>query len=154
MDITHEKPLTGRKFALIICSGFAVIIGANLTLAFQAIATFPGLETKNSYVASQSFEADRAAQLALGWDVSARHEKGELRLLIKQDGKPIAPKIRSAVLGRATHVADDQFPELRFDGAGFAAPVVLGAGNWNLRLIAEAPDGKLFRQRVIVDVMQ
>ena len=56
-----EKQLTGRKVLLIMCSAFAVIIGVNLTLAFQAVATFPGLEVKNSYVASQSFDDDRAA---------------------------------------------------------------------------------------------
>ena len=29
---------------------FSVIIGVNLTLAFNAVRTFPGLEVKNSYV--------------------------------------------------------------------------------------------------------
>lgn len=154
MQIAQAKPFTGRKFALILCSGFAVIIAVNLTLAYQAIATFPGLETKNSYVASQSFEADRTAQLALGWDVAAHLEDGVLHLNIEKDGQAIAPKIRSAVLGRATHVADDQFPELRFDGSAFAAPVALGAGNWNLRLVLEAEDEQLFRQRVIVKVIK
>jgi len=154
MDTAQVKPFTGRKFALIICSGFAVIISVNLTLAFQAVATFPGLETKNSYVASQSFEADRTAQLALGWDVAAHLHNGVLTLSIMQDGAAIAPEIRSAVLGRATHVAEDQFPELRFDGAAYTAPVALGAGNWNLRLVLEAEDGQLFRQRVIVKVVQ
>ena len=40
---------------------FGVIIAVNLTLAYQAVATFPGLEVKNSYVASQSFDVDREA---------------------------------------------------------------------------------------------
>jgi len=48
----------------------------------------------------------------------------------------------------------DQFPESHFDGTGFFAPVALGAGNWNLRLVLEAEDGQLFRQRVIVKVPQ
>lgn len=50
---------------------FSIIITVNLTLAFQAVRTFPGLEVRNSYVASQTFDADRTAQLGLGWDVSA-----------------------------------------------------------------------------------
>ncbi|MGB7243177.1 MAG: FixH family protein [Sulfitobacter sp.] len=149
-----DKPLTGRKVAVIMCAGFAVIIGVNLTLAFQAVSTFPGLEVKNSYVASQSFDADRSAQLALGWDVSAAVEDGVLHLNINKNGQPVAPKIISAVLGRATNVAQDQTPDLIFDGRAFSAPVELATGNWNLRLVAEAADGTLFKQRIIVPVIR
>ena len=62
-----EAKLTGRHVALIFGGAFTVIIGVNLTLAVKAVGTFPGLETKNSYVASQNFEHDRAAQEALGF---------------------------------------------------------------------------------------
>ena len=41
---------------------FSIIISVNLTLAFNAVRTFPGLEVKNSYVASQSFEADQTPE--------------------------------------------------------------------------------------------
>jgi hypothetical protein len=44
-----------------------VIISVNLLLAFKAVSTFPGLEVKNSYVASQGFNDRKAAQEALGW---------------------------------------------------------------------------------------
>ncbi len=151
-DATTDQPLTGRHVAWMMIAGFGVIIAVNLTLAFQAVGTFPGLETRNSYVASQSFEARRQAQQALGWQVTANHEAGLLHLSITRNGTPVAPKIQSAVLGRATHVAEDQFPELRFNGQTFTAPADLGPGNWNLRLVARAADGTLFRQRVIVRV--
>ncbi len=154
MSASVARPLTGFKVALMFCTGFAVIIGVNLILAFQAVATFPGLETKNSYVASQAFEADRTAQEALGWDVSAKIEEGVLSLEIVQDGKAVAPEIRSAVLGRATHTAQDQFPAFRFDGTAFKAPVSAGDGNWNLRLVALAKDGTRFQQRIIVHVQK
>lgn len=144
------KPLTGRKVALMFCGAFAIIIGVNLTLAYKAVATFPGLETKNSYIASQHFNADRAAQQALQWDVAANVKDGQLRLSILRDGAPVAPKIVSAVLGRATNVAQDQTPDLRYDGSAFVAPVNLAQGNWNLRLVAEADNGVLFKQRIIV----
>ncbi|MDG1472100.1 MAG: FixH family protein [Ascidiaceihabitans sp.] len=152
MDTTAGKPLTGRKVLLIICSAFAVIIAVNLTLAYQAVATFPGLETKNSYVSSQTFDADRAAQQALNWDVSARLDQGVLRLSLRKDTAPVEAQIVSAVLGRATNVAQDQTPILVFDGQDYVAPVDLGEGNWNLRLVANAADGTMFRQRIIVDV--
>ena len=148
------KPLTGGKVALMMVASFTLIIGVNLTLAYQAVATFPGLEVKNSYVASQSFDADRSAQLALGWDVSAKVSSGILLLSISKNGLPMIPTIKSAVFGRATSVADDQFPELRFNGTSFTAPVHISGGNWNLRLVAVADDGTVFRQRIIVPVVQ
>ena len=59
--------ITGKHVLAITVSAFAVIIGVNVVMAWKAISTFPGLEVKNSYVASQTFDADRAAQQALGW---------------------------------------------------------------------------------------
>lgn len=129
---------------------FGVIIAVNLTLAFNAVRTFPGLEVKNSYVASQSFEEDRAAQQSLGWDVSAWLRDGRLHLQILDDGQPIAPEIESATFGRATSVTADQTPEFSYDGETLIAPVNVAEGNWNLRLRALSDDGTLFAQRIIV----
>ncbi|WP_370402303.1 FixH family protein [Sulfitobacter sp. JB4-11] len=133
-------------------SAFGIIIAVNLTLAFNAVKTFPGLEVRNSYVASQAFDADRAAQLALGWEVSATVEDNVLRLVILEDGAPIAPVIEQATFGRATSVAQDQTPEFSFDGTALVAQVDAPDGNWNLRLRLRAwgADGTLFQQRIIV----
>lgn len=147
------KPLTGRKVFLITASAFGVILAANLTLAFNAVGSFPGLETRNSYIDSQHFDRDRAAQLALGWQVSLDHDGQQLRLSFRdQSGNPVAPKLVQTTLGRATHVKDDQTPEFVWSGADFQAPVSLAPGNWNLRLRAEAPDGTMFRQRLVLHV--
>ena len=132
---------------------FGVIIAVNLTLAYQAVATFPGLEVKNSYVASQSFDANRASQEALGWDVSAQVENGMLKLRILENGTAIAPQIDSATFGRATNVSADQTPVFTFDGTALVAPVDANGGNWNLRLKARAENGVLFQQRIIVRVI-
>ena len=129
---------------------FGVIIAVNLTLAFNAVRTFPGLEVKNSYVASQGFDRNRAAQLALGWEVSAQLEGGALALFVIENGRPIAPVIESATFGRATNVVADQTPAFTFDGTALRAPVDAGPGNWNLRLRMRSSDGTLFQQRVIV----
>lgn len=134
--------------------GFAVIISVNLTLAFNAIQTFPGLEVKNSYVASQSFNADREAQLALGWKVSAQLHGDELALTITKDDQAIAPRIESAVFGRATNVAQDQTPVFHFDGQRHVAKVNAGPGNWNLRLKLRDENGILFQQRIVVETAQ
>ena len=129
---------------------FGTIIAVNMTLAVQAVRTFPGLEVRNSYVASQSFDADRTAQVALGWDVSATIHGSTLQLQITKEGAPVRPEIISATFGRATTVAQDQNPVFAFDGQIFKAYIDAGPGNWNLRLVAEAADGTRFQQRIIV----
>ncbi len=147
------RELTGRHVFLITAGAFSIIIGVNMVLAVNAVATFPGLETKNSYVASQQFEEDRTAQLALGWTVDAEVTNGELILnLTEADGTPARPATLDGTFGRATHVADDVTPAFTFDGTVYRAPVQAGPGNWNLRLAATAEDGTEFRQRVIVRV--
>lgn len=129
---------------------FSIIIAVNLTLAFQAVKTFPGLEVKNSYVASQKFDVEKVAQLALGWDVSATLTGQILSLVILKDGMPIAPRIESATFGRATNVQYDESPVFTFNGEALVASVNAGPGNWNLRLRARAEDGTLFQQRIVI----
>lgn len=143
--------LTGPRVFAMFASGFAVIIAVNLTLAYQAVATFPGLETRNSYVASQRFDADRAAQRALGWQVSARLDGPVLTLrILDAQGRPVAPDTLDAVLGRATNVSQDEVPAFAFDGQAHVARVAGGPGRWDLRLTATAADGTAFRQRIIL----
>ena len=158
-DQTVEQ--TGRKarkftgwHMLAICVGaFGIIIAVNLTLAFSAVRTFPGLNVKNSYVASQEFDTRRDAQLSLGWDVSATVEAGELRLNIRDaGGSPVAPATLQAVLGRSTHVQDDRAADFSFDGTAHVMPVDLGPGKWVLRLRAVSDNGTEFQQRIELHV--
>ncbi|MET4127631.1 FixH family protein [Roseovarius sp. MBR-6] len=146
-----ERQLTGRHVFLIFAGAFGTIIAVNLVLAYSAVSTFPGLEVKNSYVASQEFNERKAAQEALGWEVRATHGGGVLRLTISDaEGQPVRVASLDATVGRATHVAEDQRPEFHFDGRGYVAPVTLAPGNWNIRMVAEAPDGTAFQQRVVL----
>ncbi|MFK7751602.1 MAG: FixH family protein [Sedimentitalea sp.] len=148
-----QRELTGRHVAAIFIGAFGVIISVNLVLAFNAVATFPGLEVKNSYVASQEFDARRSAQQALGWSVRADARGGQVILSITdQAGAPVEVAKLSATLGRATHVKDDIEPNFIFDGTAYVAPVDLAAGNWNIRMVARAANGTEFSQRVILHV--
>ena len=144
--------IKGWHVVACFAAAFLVVIGVNLTLAFKAVMTFPGLEVRNSYIASQSFNENRTAQLALRWDVSATLDEHTLSLTIVQNGQPIAPAIEEAIFGRATNVAFDETPDFAFDGTALRAQVIAGAGNWNLRLKARAKDGTLFQQRIIVEI--
>ena len=108
---------TGRQVLGWFVGGFGIIISVNVYMATQAVRTFPGMEVANSYVASQSFDRDREAQLRLGWTVTPRVEAGLLKV---------------SVTGP--------------DG-GSLAPVVLEPGLWVLWLELRAADGTSFRQR-------
>jgi len=110
------RELTGRHVLALFVAGFGVIIAVNLTLAFQAVRTFPGLEVKNSYVASQKFDLRRDAQEQLGWTARAELRGGMLRLeLADAEGRPADVRGLSVVIGRATHERDDQTLEMRYD---------------------------------------
>lgn len=144
-----SAPLTGAKVLAITIAAFGVIIAVNLTLAFQAAGTFPGLEVPNSYVASQSFDRDRSAQLSLGWRVVPEYD-GEVMRLTLTDRTGRVPRVRdlSASIGRPTHLRDDQRPDFVFRDGIWQAPVTLAPGVWILHVTAHAPDGTLFRQRI------
>ena len=148
-----KREFTGRHAAIVFVGAFAVIIGVNFFLAYNAVRTFPGLEVGNSYVASQQFDERRTAQEALGWVVRA-HATGGLVVLSITDatGAPVRVTELNATLGRATHVKDDFKPDFQFDGTAYVAPVELESGNWNIRLDARAENGTEFVQRVILHV--
>jgi len=147
------KEFTGRHAAMVFVGFFGVIISVNLALAYNAVRTFPGLEVNNGYIASQSFDRRRTAQEALGWSVYASASDSQVKLEITDAaGNPVEVVKLTATLGRATHVKDDQKPVFQFDGKAYVAPAQLGAGNWNIRMVARAKDGTEFTQRVILHV--
>ncbi|ABV92412.1 nitrogen fixation protein fixH [Dinoroseobacter shibae DFL 12 = DSM 16493] len=150
MSKSQEKEFTGRHMLMVMLGAFGVIITVNLTMAYNAIGTFPGLEVKNSYVASQNFDKNRASQQALGWTTDVRLDDGVLHLVFTdKQGQPVRAELLSVTLGRSTHVRDDQTPPFRWTGRDFTAPVDLDGGNWNIRLVAQAEDGTQFRQRMV-----
>ena len=83
------RELTGRHVLLITLCAFGVIILVNLVMAVMAVGTFPGLEVKNSYVASQNFDRERAAQQALNWRVTPEYDGREMVLaILDENGNP------------------------------------------------------------------
>ncbi len=148
-----NREFTGKHALMVFGGAFGIIIAVNLTLAYNAVRTFPGLEVKNSYVASQQFDAKRARQMALGWVVRAESQDGQILLHINgPDGAPVQVQELEAVLGRATHVQDDLEPDFVFDGKRYVADLDLADGNWNIRMKALSSDGTEFEQRVILHV--
>lgn len=143
------RELTGPKVLAITVSAFAVIIGVNVLLAVKAVGTFPGLEVPNSYVASQTFDADRAAQQALGWSLAHDYRDGRLMFSFRDAaGLPVRVSDLSVLVGRATEAAEDQTPDFTFADGDYVADVTLGEGKWMILLEAHADDGTRFRQRL------
>ena len=146
-------PITGRKVLAMFIAFFGVIIAVNLTMAYFAIGTFPGMDVKNSYVASQTFDDDRDAQVALGWTVTVTYKEGELVVaVVDNSGQPADVAKFDALVGRPTHVREDQTPVFQQRHGVFTAPVTLNPGLWNLRLKATSLDGTPFKQRLTFNV--
>ena len=143
------RELTGRHVLAITLAAFGVIIAVNMVMAFKAVSTFPGLETPNSYVASQRFDRERAAQAALGWIVTPEYDGRELTLVVQDaQGNPARIRSLSATVGRPTHVREDQTPRFIYENDIFRAPLTLAPGIWNINVTAEAWNGTVFRQRI------
>ncbi|NDV01276.1 FixH family protein [Pseudoroseicyclus tamaricis] len=143
------RPLTGRAVFAMFAGGFGIIIAVNLVLATNAVRTFSGLETPNSYVASQSFDARRAAQEALGWEVTADYAPGSLLIdLTDATGLRVAQPL-ALTIGRPTEELDDTSYDVT---PGDALPLDLAPGRWRLDLTAEAPDGTPFERHLVIEV--
>lgn len=142
------RELTGRHVAAITIGSFAVIIAVNLVLAWKAVSTFPGLEVTSSYAAGVGFDARRAAQVALDWDVAATFADGRLSVAFRKDGTVVRPQAVHVRLGRVTAAAFDRDAELVWNGTGFAGPVALDRGLWRVDVAATAADGTAFQRRL------
>jgi nitrogen fixation protein FixH len=147
------KPLTGRKVALIFVGAFATIIGANLALVYAAVGSFPGLEVRNTYVASQSFDADRAAQDALGWTATTGYDGAAVTVTMTgPDGQPAAIAEMTATIGRATTAAADMNLPFTQAASPYSAPALLAPGKWEVRINAISADGTKFHRRLPIIV--
>ncbi|HSF95015.1 MAG TPA: FixH family protein [Thermohalobaculum sp.] len=142
------KPLTGRKVLLIAVAAFGVVIAANLAMLLAATGTFPGLVVKNSYVASQGFDAKTAAQRALGWRAEAVYDGSKLLVTVAgRDGAPVAGIDLVAVVGRPASDRDDIRLALARDGGAYTAPLTLAPGTWRVEITGTGDDGASFEAR-------
>ncbi len=153
----QTRKFTGWHMLMITVGFFAVIIAVNFFMAYKAVSTFPGLEVRNGYVASQQFDRLAAAQRALGWTVSAQVDDSMLRMdILGPDGQFVQASSIEATIGRSTERNEDQV--LRFQQAPegyYLAPIrKLAPGKWYLRLKALADDGTLFQQRLTLFVQE
>lgn len=148
-----QKELTGRHVLMITVSAFGLIIAVNIFMATQAVGTFPGLEVKNSYVASQKFDARRTAQESLGWTVTPSYQGGLVTLdFTDAEGRPISPETLKVLIGRTTVANQDIRPKFTGRRGVYTAPVALDGGKWMMVVEATSADGTEFRQRLEIHV--
>ncbi len=143
----ESRKFTGTHAAIIFIGCFAIIILVNIALTVFAVRSFPGMEVRNSYVASQEFDEQKARQQALGWQTEVTYEDEKVRLFIHdENGHLITPNAISLRVGRATTDQYDQTLDLRFDGEAFSANKPLGKGEWLVFLDITAADNTPFKQ--------
>ncbi len=145
------REITGKHVLVFTVSAFAVIIGVNVLMAYKAVSTFPGLEVKNSYVASQTFDAERDAQLALGWALDPTYDPAAKQLQLvftDKDGLPVTLNQLAVLVGRTTSAGFDTRPEFSRQAGAYVAAADLAPGKWMMQVEARADDGTLFRQRI------
>jgi nitrogen fixation protein FixH len=150
-----ERPITGWHVLIIFVAFFGVVIAVNFTLAWNAVHSFPGLEVDNGYIASQSFDAEMAAQKGLHWQLKPHYDPttNELRLTFSDaKGAPVTLGSLAVLVGRPTETTDDVTPVFALKDGVYVAPVALHLGKWMMAVDARAQDGTIFRQRITLYV--
>jgi nitrogen fixation protein FixH len=139
---------------------FGVVFAANATMIVIAIATWPGLETRQAYqrgLAHDEALAAAAAQAALGWTVEFAFEQtgartGTLRLdLADRFGNRLEDAEVRVAFVRPTHDGYDQLALVPHHyGGRYLHDVALPlAGQWEARVHIAAPEGDYrLRERI------
>lgn len=142
------RKFTGWHFLLIICGAFGTVVTANLTLAYFALGSFPGLDVANTYVASQQFDAKRQAQQALGWTGTVSYQEGRIAVSLRgPDGTNPTPQTLRLRIGSATTNREDRTVIPQLANGLYVAAVPLTAGKKTVFIDAVAADGTAFSQR-------
>ena len=147
---------TGRHMLIIMIAFFGVIIGVNLLMATVASRSWTGLVVKNSYVASQNYNAELEAarkQAKLGWQTQLLVDGQVASLRFSDSQGPLVALSVELKLSRPTNEASDRSVTLIETAAGlYEAPVQLDPGAWNAELIALSPSGDKMREyhRIII----
>lgn len=143
--------IKGQHVLAFMVGAFGLIITVNVLMAYKAVSTFPGLEVENSYVASQEFDSERKAQLALGWTLTPTYDQKlkELELAFTDaDGNPVKVASLEVLVGRTTEAADDSYPKFARESGVYIAKADLAPGKWMMHVEARAEDGTRFHQRI------
>lgn len=137
----HEAGFRFTGYHMIACmiAFFGVIIAVNTMLAVLASSSWTGLVVKNSYVASQKFNAELKAakvQHDAGWRSELTYTKGIIQVhLIDKNGKPVALDKAHIFIGRPAFEQQDQDVALTENSHGkYYRAVKLTEGYWDIQV--------------------
>ena len=141
----QEFRFTGLHMLACMVAFFGVIIAVNITMATFASSSWTGLVVKNSYVASQKFNAELAeaeAQAALGWTSDLSYRGQQITFDLRDDaGRMLSPSVVMLSLGRPAFEQKDQQIQLTANASGgFGTTIALDDGTWMMRLDAVVGD--------------
>lgn len=134
---------TGKHMAATMIGGFGIVMAVNFTMASYATSGFSGVVVKNSYVASQKYNAwldEAERQEATGWQIDASRST-DGALTVNTPGAP--PTATLSGIARRP-LGEHEVAALEFErtNAGdFISLAPLPEGRWTLRLTLEdGPD--------------
>ncbi|MEM9277075.1 MAG: FixH family protein [Pseudomonadota bacterium] len=135
----QEFVFTGKHMLLSMVCFFGVIITVNFTMAYLATGTWTGLVVKNSYVASQQFNAElkqAKVQSEAGFISELEYSNGTLAFTLKnRDGQRLKLETISAEIGRpAFEQADRKLVFSPVAGDTYEIAVNLAPGIWALKI--------------------
>ncbi len=135
---------TGRHMLFIMLAFFGTVIAVNITMALLATGSWTGLVVKNSFVASQEFNAQQAGQQtaeAIGWQLAAEIDAGHLIVRLRDTAqRPLSDMDVTIRAGRPVHEGGDQPLPIVAAGQGVYRSVdPLPAGQWNLTIDLARP---------------
>jgi len=142
-DRAERQPFrfTGKHMVFAMVAFFGVIIAVNITMATLASSSWTGLVVKNSYVASQKYNAqlaDSQAQAERGWRSNVSYRDGLLTVDVSdRTGTRLRFDRLDVSIGRPAFEQEDRMLALQPVGAVWQSkPLGLEAGTWMLRVEA------------------
>jgi nitrogen fixation protein FixH len=157
MNAIDERGFTGWHMLAIMLAFFGTIISVNVLMAYYAGASWSGMLSKNTYVASQDF--NRNAARAREW--AKEGLKGDLAI----DGDVVHYRLEGPadIIANVDHVEaifhrpvgdkqDFSIQLIRQDQI-FSAPHALAAGPWIVDLAATSHGALVFHEaeRIVVE---
>ena len=130
---------------------FGIIITVNLVLAWFAYGNWTGLVVKNSYVASQQFNAKLAEyekQRALGWKSRLSVAGNRLEFFVRDKAaRPVTGLNVSALVGHPVAATGDRFVSLKETAPGvYSTRIKLSQGQWMADVTARTKNTMTYRQ--------